>query len=125
MRGNRSRSGQSSASRSSRFEKPKSKPALPCRLVRVAYGLESGPDLVEDGRIIDRRRRLVGFAVGDLANGAAQDLARAGLRQAADHHGGLERGDRTNAVANHADNLSGDLGPRGGDTSLQHKETER
>src|SRR6266478_5932653 len=50
-------------------------------------------------RVVDRRRHEIVFAVGDLAHCAAQDLARAGLRQAGDDECGLEARHRADAIA--------------------------
>ena len=43
--------------------------------------LQRAPDLIQYRRIIDSRRHLPGLVVGDLPDGAAQNLARARLRQ--------------------------------------------
>ena len=52
---------------------------------------QSRADLIENRRIVDRRRHGPGLAVGDLLDGAAQDFARARLRQPRHHDGELER----------------------------------
>ena len=67
-------------------------PGLPARSEsRASRGLAEplalrrAADLVEDRRIVDRRRHRPGLAVGDLLHRAAQNLAGARLRQALDH----------------------------------------
>src|SRR3546814_1916544 len=56
-------------------------------------------DLLEDRRIVDGRRHRRILAIGDLLHGAAQDLARAGLRQALHHGRDPEGGARSEAFA--------------------------
>ena len=55
-------------------------------LLAVSDGLHSVLDLRQDGGVIYRGGNAVTLAVGDLAHGAAQDLARSGLGQALHHH---------------------------------------
>src|SRR5499433_507508 len=62
------------------------------RLHRVARRAEGDRDLVEDGGVIDGGGHAVLDAVGDPLHGAAEDLARARLRQPFHHDGELEGG---------------------------------
>ncbi len=75
--------------------------------------------------VLDRRWRGEWLAVGDAADRAAQDLARAGLRQTRHHAGVLEGGDRADALAHQGDQFSRDIGLRAVRAGLQHDEAER
>ncbi len=75
----------------------------------IAEAGERGGELVEDGRVVDGGGHRVGLAVGDLADGAAEDLARAGLGQPRHHRGVFEGGDRADRVAHPGDQLGDDL----------------
>src|ERR1700691_3779756 len=83
-------------------------------------------DLVQDLRILDRRRSYPWIAIGDLLHRAAQDLARAGFWQAGHDEGHLEGGDRADLVAHQLNNLLLDLLGRPIDARLQdHKPAGR
>jgi hypothetical protein len=71
----------------------------------VTLGLQRAGDFLQDRRIVDRGRHLVGLAIGDLPHRAAQDLARAGLRQPVDDHHRLEGRDRADLLAHQRDQL--------------------
>src|SRR5690554_4129222 len=75
----------------------------------IADGFQGGCDLIKDGRILDGRRCIEWFAVGDAGDGAAQDLARASLGQAIDDHGQLERGDGADSLAHAGDAFGNDV----------------
>src|SRR6185295_18028426 len=90
----------------------------------IASVAEGVGDLVEDPRIVDRGRRGVRLAVGDLLHGAAQDLAGARLGQALHHERSLERGDRTDLLANALDQLLRQLGIALGDAGLGDHEAQ-
>src|SRR5262245_20326159 len=98
-----------------------------CLCSAMRYGLESPPallhrtaDLVQNRRVVDRRRHGPGLAVGHLLDGAAQDLARPCLRQPRHRDRQLERRHRTDFLAHQRHNLLLDLLRRAVDAGLEH-----
>src|SRR6266700_3219791 len=87
--------------------------------------LQRVADFVEHLGILDRCRHGPGIAIGDLLDGAAQDFARAGLRQAPDRDRELEGGDRAEFFAHQCDDLFLDLDRLARNTGLQHQEAAR
>ena len=71
--------------------------------------LQHLPDLIQYRRIVYRRGHLVLRALGDLHHRAAQDLARARLRQPRHHHRLPERRHRPDLVAHKLDGFLADL----------------
>jgi hypothetical protein len=65
------------------------------------------------------------FVVGDLLDGAPQDLARAGFGQSLDDSGGFEGGNRSDAVADHLHHLFDNLLMVTVDAGVEHHETDR
>ncbi|MPL75488.1 hypothetical protein SDC9_21312 [bioreactor metagenome] len=98
-------------------------PVRSCR--RVADRLQRRGDLVEDRRVVDRGGHLVVLPVGDLHHRAAQDLARAGLRQAVDDDRGLECRDRADLVAHEGDAFAHDRLLVAGAALVQAQEADR
>src|SRR5499433_1393501 len=84
--------------------------------------LQRGADLLENQRIVDRRRHGPGLAVGDLLHGAAQDFSRTRLRQPRDCDRELERRDRPNFFAHESDAFLLDFGDPPVDAGLEHDE---
>src|SRR5438445_979146 len=72
--------------------------------------LQRVADFVEHLGILDGGRHAPAFAVGDLLDGAAQDLAGARLRQPADRDRELEGCDGPKLVAHQRHDLFFDLG---------------
>src|SRR5581483_4007942 len=66
-----------------------------CRYVRISQGGQVCSNLRQSGRIVDRRRHGVLRPLGDLLDGAADDLAGARLRQTLDDDAALERSNRS------------------------------
>src|SRR5262245_23994625 len=89
------------------------------------FALERSTDLVEDCWIVDRRRHGPRLAVGDLLDGAAQNLSRARLGQPRDRDRDLERRDRADLLAHESAALLLDLSRRPVDAGLEHDETRR
>src|SRR6516225_8432481 len=84
--------------------------------------LQRGADLLENQRIVDRRRHGPGLAVGDLLHGAAQDFSLTRLRQPRDCDRKLEGRDRPDFFAHESDAFLLDLGDRPVDAGLEHDE---
>src|SRR6478752_4325477 len=82
-------------------------------------------DLVEDRRVVDGGRHAVLGAGGDGAHRAAQDLPRAGLREARDDARIAEHGDRPDLPADELHELRDDHVVVAVDAGLQHHEDER
>src|SRR5262249_59763599 len=72
--------------------------------------LERGADLLQDHRIVDRRRHGPGLGVGDLLHGAAQDFPRTRLRQPRDCNRELEGRDRPDFFTHESDAFLLDFG---------------
>src|SRR5947208_1727013 len=70
-----------------------------CLLSRISEAGQHFGDLVDGGRILDGWRHGPLRPVGDLADGAAQDLSRPGLGQLRDHRRGLEERHRADTLA--------------------------
>src|SRR2546430_3854999 len=87
-----------------------------------ALALQRRADLLQDRRIIDRRRHGPGLAIGDLLHGAAQDFPRTRLRQPRDRDRKLEGCDRPDFFAHEADALLLDLGHGPVYAGLEHDE---
>src|SRR5215831_12777754 len=79
-------------------------------------------DLVEDRWIVDGGRQLPRLAVGDLAHGATQDLARARLGQALYRHYLFEGRYRADLCANEVHDLAFDLFGGTVDARIEHDE---
>ncbi len=62
--------------------------------------MQGGGNFIEHGGVVDCRRHLPAFLVGDLLHGAAQDLAGAGLGQSLDADRRLEGSDWPNPFPN-------------------------
>src|SRR5260370_24601862 len=98
------------------------------RFARNDDGCSSHPapqrvaDLVEHFGILDGRGHRPWIAVGDLLDGAAQNLSRARLRQAGDRDRELERPHRSQLFAHQSHDLLFDLGMVFGHAGLQHQE---
>src|SRR5215470_16868876 len=90
--------------------------------ISQTLALQRSADLVQDQRIVNRRRHGPGLAVGDLLHGAAQDFPRTRLRQPGDSDRKLERRDRPDFFAHESDAFLLDLGDRPVDAGLEHDE---
>ena len=90
-----------------------------------ALTLQRRSDLIENHRIVDRRRHGPGVAVGDLLHGPAQDLARARLRQPRHRDRKLEGGDRADFFTNERDALLFDFRRQPIDAGFEHDEAAR
>src|SRR5215475_8570805 len=93
------------------------------RLHRVARRAEGDRDLVEDGGVIDGGGHAVLDAVGDPLHGAAEDLARARLRQPFHHDGELEGGHGPDPLSHALHELMTELLARAPHTRRKHHET--
>src|SRR5579885_2277510 len=99
--------------------------SMAVRLPPYTLALQRAADLVQNRRVVDGGRHGPGLAVGDLLDGAAQDLARARLRQPLNRDGEAERGDRADLVAHQLNDLPLDLLRRAVDAGLEHDEAAR
>jgi hypothetical protein len=81
-------------------------PAADCAIPGFGQDLH---DFAEYARIFYCRRHWVILAIGDAAHRAAQDLARARLRQAGDDERRLEARARADAVVHERDGLALDV----------------
>src|SRR5580704_6656547 len=98
---------------------------IPNCLSADPLALQRPADLIQNHRIIDRRRHLPRIAVGNLLDRPAQNLARAGLRQPRYGDGELERRHRADLVADQRHAFLLDLGRRPVDAGFEHDEAAR
>lgn len=78
--------------------------------------------LLQNRRIIDRRRHGPLLPVRDFLHRSAQNLPRARLRQALDWDHGLEGGDGADAVADEGNDFAFDVGGRAVDAGVEDDE---
>src|SRR5262245_24445199 len=67
--------------------------------------LQRAADLIQNRRIVDRRRHRPRIAVCNFLDRAAEDFSRARLRQPCHGYRELERAKRTDLHAHHCDNI--------------------
>src|SRR4051812_3583448 len=75
---------------------------------RISQAFERLRQFVEGGEILNRGGHLVLVAVGDLADGSAEDFSRARLRQLLPHRRRFEERHRPDAVADQLHQLLAD-----------------
>src|SRR5262249_43158259 len=92
--------------------------------MRIAHSCQVCRNLVQGRGIVDGRRHAVLDAVGDLLDGAANDLARTGLRQPLHYNRHLEEGYRADSLTHHTHQFSLDFVMWTIDTGLEHDEPQ-
>jgi len=79
-------------------------------------------NLIENGWIVDAWRHTPGLEIGDFLHGAAQNLARARLRQPSNRNRKPEGGNRADLFADESNAFALDLTAGALDSGLEHYE---